>query len=62
MISRAVYRDQNGRIWWINESHPNTDAVFAVARHVENGWRTHTAIVDRRELTEIPYDTSGWFR
>jgi hypothetical protein len=47
------YHSPDGRIWWIDEAHPQTSKEFVVARVVEGGRLMHTALWGREELTPI---------
>lgn len=50
---RECVKSTDGRIWWIDEAHPNTNARYAVCRAVERGFLTHTAIWARAELSPL---------
>lgn len=49
----GLYTSPDGRTWWINERHPDTGQYWVVARAVEGGSKTHTAIWDRDRLTRV---------
>lgn len=48
-----IYRTEDGREWWIDESHPQTDAIVAFVRAVEHGSLTHSTVISRARLTKI---------
>jgi hypothetical protein len=45
-----LYIDNKGRVWWIDESHPETDEKCVVCRAVEHGILRHTAVMSRSDL------------
>jgi hypothetical protein len=46
-----IYRSFDGRLWWVDETHPQTSQGMAVCRAVERGTLQHTCIWDRKLLT-----------
>lgn len=47
------YRSADGRVWWINEGHPDTSAEYGICREVVRGYLMHTAIWARKDLTPL---------
>jgi len=47
------YRSADGRIWWIDEGHPETNGDKCVCRVVERGYLMHTAVHSRKELVRL---------
>lgn len=52
--AERVRYTSHGRVWWINEGHPDTDKDFCVCRTIDDGGNLgHTAIIARKELTKV---------
>lgn len=52
-VIRKLHKSADGRTWWIDEGHPDTNKTMVIARSVENGKLVHTGIWARSLLTAI---------
>jgi hypothetical protein len=51
--ARIIHRSADGREWWIDEGHPDTNVDWCICRAVEHGFLMHTVIWARNDLTMV---------